>query len=103
MNKKYHGKLSEEGLDLMQGLLGMDPRERLTAKQALMHKFFDGLRTKEEDEQIQKEREKILSRVESSTNPRNNNGTMSRNGENSRSRSGLRNNKVIKNNNQKRF
>lgn len=82
----------------------MDPRDRLTAKQALMHSFFDGLRTKDEEEQILKERERVLSRVESSTNPRNNTGTLSRNGENSRSRSGLRNNnKVVKNNNQKRF
>ena len=68
-----------------------------------MHPFFDGLRTKDEEEEIKKERERVLSRVESSTNPRNTNGTMSRNGENSRSRSGLRNNKVIKGNNQKRF
>jgi hypothetical protein len=74
----------------------MDPKERLTAKQALMHRFFDGLRTKEEEDEIKKEKERVLSRVESSTNPRNTNGTMSRNGENSRSRSGLRNNKVLK-------
>jgi len=30
----------------------MDPRDRLTAKQALMHPFFDGLRTSAEEEQI---------------------------------------------------
>lgn len=79
----------------------MDPKERLTAKQALMHQYFDGLRTPAEEEQAIKDRERGLRRVESSTNPRN--GTMSRNGDQSRSRSGLRNNKVIKNNNPKRF
>jgi hypothetical protein len=43
-----------------------------------MHNFFDGLRTKEEEEQLIKERA-VLRRVESSTNPRN--GAMSRNGD----------------------
>jgi len=43
--KKYAGKLSKEGVDIMNGLLMMDPAERLTAKQALMHSFFDGIRT----------------------------------------------------------
>ena len=54
----------------MRGLLMMDPKDRLTAKQGLMHPFFDELRTLSEIEQIQKEREreKSLKRVESSTN-----------------------------------
>lgn len=62
----------------MSGLLMMDPNERLTAKQALMHPYFDGLRTTAEEEQFMKDQEKILKRVESSTNPRGP-GTMSRN------------------------
>lgn len=95
--KKYGSKLTEDGLDLMSGLLIMDPKDRLTAKQALMHPFFDGLRTAQEEEMILKERERIIKRVDSSTNPRT--GTMSRNGDQSRSRSGLRNNKVVKNGN----
>ena len=78
----------------MEGLLEMDPKERLTAKQALMHKFFDGLRTKDEEEQISRTR--VLSRVDSSNNNRNANSTISRNGEGSRSRSGLRNTKIVK-------
>ena len=78
----------------MRGLLEMDPNQRLSAKQALMHPFFDGLRTQQEEEQVHKDRA-TLKRVESSTGPRMN-GTMSRNGDHSRSRSGLRNNKMIK-------
>ena len=85
----------------MSGLLIMDPKDRFTAKQALMHPFFDGLRSQQEEEQIQKERERVLKRTESSANQRT--GTMSRNGDQSRSRSGLRNNKIIKGGNQKRF
>jgi serine/threonine protein kinase len=71
--------MPREGLDLMSGLLAMDPKDRLTAKQALMHPYFDGLRTSAEEEQIAKERERVLKRVESSQNNRN--GTISRNGE----------------------
>lgn len=105
IDKKYAGKLQKEGLDLMQGLLMMDPNERLTAKQALLHPFFDGLRTESEEEEFLKDQEKCLKRVESSTNPRGP-GTMSRNCDQSRSRSGLRNNKLAKNGalqNTKRF
>lgn len=43
--KKYGTKLSKEAHELMCGLLIMDPKDRLTAKQALMHPYFDGLRT----------------------------------------------------------
>lgn len=50
LDKKYSGKLSKEGLELMKGLLCMEPKDRLTAKQALMHPFFDGLRTSAEEE-----------------------------------------------------
>jgi serine/threonine protein kinase len=31
-------------MSLMEGLLRMDPKERLTAKEALCHPYFDGLR-----------------------------------------------------------
>ena len=34
----------------MNGLLVMDPKDRLTAKQCLMHPYFDGLRTAAEEE-----------------------------------------------------
>ena len=32
LEKKYGGKMPREGLDLMSGLLAMDPKDRLTAK-----------------------------------------------------------------------
>lgn len=78
----------------MGGLLIMDPQDRFTTKQALMHPYFAEVRTAAEEEQFTKEKEKSLRRVESSTNPRGGTATMSRGLDNSRSRSGLRNNKV---------
>lgn len=33
----------------MEGLLRMDPKERLTAKEAIFHQYFDGLRNIEEE------------------------------------------------------
>jgi hypothetical protein len=35
----------------MEGLLKMDPRDRLSAKDAIAHPFFDGVRN-EEDEKM---------------------------------------------------
>jgi len=35
----------------MNGLLKMDPKERLTAKEAIAHPYFDGCRN-EEDERM---------------------------------------------------
>jgi hypothetical protein len=81
----------------MSGLLIMDPKDRFSAKQALLHTFFDGLRTAQEEEQLLQERETNMQRLESSKNPRNT-GTMSRNGDQSRSRSGLRNNNKMNGN-----
>lgn len=98
LQKKYAGKLPKEGLDLMQGLLIMDPQERFTTKEALLHPFFEGIRSQAEEEQFLREREKSLKRVESSTNPRGGTANMGRNLDQSRSRSGLRNTKISKNN-----
>jgi cyclin-dependent kinase-like len=44
LEKKYTGKLSRKALSLMIGLLKMDPRQRLTGEQALMHEYFDDVR-----------------------------------------------------------
>ena len=51
LERRYVGKLSKQAMSLMDGLLKMDPRERLTAKDALCHTYFDGLRNSE-DEQV---------------------------------------------------
>jgi hypothetical protein len=34
----------------MEGLLIMEPRDRLTAKDAIFHPYFDGLRDSEEEQ-----------------------------------------------------
>lgn len=72
----------------MEGLLKMDPKDRLTAKEAICHPYFDGLRGAEEEQMCQEFRSSQvnLRRLESA-----NNGGI-RNQESSRSRSGLRNN-----------
>ena len=44
LEKKYTGKLSKNALSLMQGLLRMDPGERVTGEQALAHPYFDDIR-----------------------------------------------------------
>jgi len=44
LERRYVGKLSKQALSLMEGLLVMDPKDRLTAKEAICHSYFDGLR-----------------------------------------------------------
>ena len=41
--------MSKTALNFMDGLLKMDPRDRLTAKEAICHPYFDGLRGSEEE------------------------------------------------------
>jgi serine/threonine protein kinase len=36
--------MSKIALNFMEGMLRMDPRDRLTSKDAICHPFFDGLR-----------------------------------------------------------
>ncbi len=43
LEKKYLGKLSKKALSFMKGLLKMDPQERLTGKEAILHPWFEGL------------------------------------------------------------
>ncbi|CDW72938.1 protein kinase domain containing protein [Stylonychia lemnae] len=52
LEKKYTGKLSNNALSLMIGLLKMDPADRLTGEQALKHKYFDDIREPETEAEI---------------------------------------------------
>ena len=49
LEKRYLGKLSKQALSLMELLLRMDPKERLAAREALYHPYFDGLRSQEDE------------------------------------------------------
>ena len=40
LQKKYFGKICPKGLSFIKALLKMDPSERMTATQALMHPYF---------------------------------------------------------------
>ena len=41
---RYFGKTSSKGLNLLKGLLKMEPSDRLTAIEALKHPYFDNIR-----------------------------------------------------------
>ncbi len=49
LNKIYLGKMSKKSLSLLKGLLALDPKERLTADEALRHPYFDGLNNNKND------------------------------------------------------
>ena len=49
--------MGEVELSIMKGLLEMDPRKRLTAKQALQHPYFDDIRSEDEYEEDPAEEE----------------------------------------------
>ena len=50
LEKRYMSSLSKKALSLMSGLLNMNPSERLTGEQALLHQWFDDIRNPEDDE-----------------------------------------------------
>ena len=41
--------MSKKSLSLLKGLLALDPKERLTADEALRHPYFDGLYNNKND------------------------------------------------------
>ncbi len=41
--RKYFKNFDEDGLDLLLQLIALDPAKRISAKQALKHKYFDDL------------------------------------------------------------
>ena len=40
MERRYIAKIGKEGMDLMRKILKMDPKERITAAEAVKHPFF---------------------------------------------------------------
>lgn len=38
----WNANLSDEGIELMEGMLQVDPRQRLTVAEILIHRWFDG-------------------------------------------------------------
>ncbi len=49
LEKRYLSSLSKKALNLMSGLLKMNPTERMTGEQALQHPWFDDIRNPEDD------------------------------------------------------
>ncbi len=60
LEKRYIGKLSKKALNLMKGMLEMDPNERYNALECLADPYFDGLR--------EPEVEKIIKTLSNSSN-----------------------------------
>ena len=44
LDKRFLGKVSKKELGFMKAILKMDPKERLSAKEALFHGYFDDIR-----------------------------------------------------------
>lgn len=47
IEKKYMGKMSSKAIDLLRGMLNMDPDARLTALECLAHPYFDDMRNED--------------------------------------------------------
>ena len=41
IDKKYFGKIEPKGLSFIKALLKMNPKERITAEEALNHPYFE--------------------------------------------------------------
>lgn len=52
LEKRYMTSLSKKALQLMIGLLQLDPANRLTGEQALRHAYFDDIREPEVEEEL---------------------------------------------------
>ena len=53
LEKRYVGKLSAKAINLMNGMLCMDPEDRFNAVECLAHPYFDGVREPDIDKIIQ--------------------------------------------------
>lgn len=52
LEKRYMGKMSAKALSLMSALLKMDPKDRITGREALGHEYFNDIRDAEDEEEI---------------------------------------------------
>jgi cyclin-dependent kinase-like len=52
LEKRYMTGLSKKALQLMIGLLQLDPADRLTGEQALRHPYFDDIRDPDLEEEL---------------------------------------------------
>jgi hypothetical protein len=86
LEKRYIGKLSKKALNLMKGMLEMDPNERYTALECLADPYFDGLR--------EPEVEKLIKTLSNSSNNAGQNSQSQIRQECSKSRSSMRSNTV---------
>lgn len=50
LEKRYLGKISKRGLAFLKAILKMDPKDRLSCRQALDHPYFEDLRSSEHDQ-----------------------------------------------------
>lgn len=46
LERRYIAKIGKEGMDLMRKILKMDPKERITATEALKHPFFTRVKSR---------------------------------------------------------
>ena len=44
LDKRYGTKINKQGLSLLNGLMHMDPKQRIIGIDALAHPYFDGIR-----------------------------------------------------------
>jgi cyclin-dependent kinase-like len=65
LEKRYVGKLSKKAINLMGRMLELNPKDRITALEALGDPFFDGIRETEIDDHILKSQQQKLDRASS--------------------------------------
>jgi serine/threonine protein kinase len=63
LERRYFGKMNKQAISLMKALLKLDPRERLSGKEVLMHPYFDELRDADPEFISMKKKESVVSNV----------------------------------------
>ena len=53
LEKRYMGKMSSKAIDLLKGMLTMEPDQRMTALECLAHPYFDDMRNEEVNGMVQ--------------------------------------------------